>query len=955
MRIHKSIVLFTLLALGVALISGCTAGNDVPTAPSIGDTRFMSAPPGSGGGYWTGEEDGLAGARDPNAQNTADKSEPEREIEEADIVKVSGETVYALNMYRGLYIIDIADPDRPAKVGHLDVFGYPVEMYVRDDRVFIILSNYFRMWAIDAETAETELGSSVVVVDISDPGQPLVANRFHLPGFVTDTRIVGDVLYTVSNTYAWFWYYGTQDNEDTTTVTSINIGDPFNIHQVDGFTFARCQGWDNHVHVTTRNIYVASSCYAYAGYNTQVRYVDISDPAGQMALGAQIELEGVVLDRWALSEHENVFRIITTDGWWSTSAPRLHTFRVDSPTQIVSMAMLTLQIPGPEQLMAVRFDGGRAYIVTFERVDPLFTVDLSDPAHPVQAGELEIPGWVDHIVPRGNRLVAMGHDTTDGETNLAVSLFDVSDMTQPSLLARVSVGEGWGWLTDERDNFDKVFKVLDDFGLILLPFMQRVESPEGVWRYKGGVQLIDFTENTLTKRGCASHDGYIRRAFVAAGRLMSLSDQRFQVLDITDRDNPQLTAQLHLARNVTQFTVVGQHGVQLVGDWWAGETSVIVVPLSDPDMGTPVAELTLKAPYARLFNHGDHLFVLYRDPESARVKLQSVNLSEPADPQLAGSIELPDVFSYYGYYYGWWWWDYSWYYPRYDEVAQVDGNKLVFHAVRTWSWYYGGCQDCEPDQMLVVDLSNPDSPVLASEVVLNGRPWVADINVSGSTVYFTHYRWAQVPGFSNYRWVRFYLDRLDVSDPYNPVLSPSVNVPGVVLGADLNRNLIYTVDYQWVYPEGTVERSLNVSSLYGNIAMLRGRTALPDDAGRVVQSGDRALFVSNRWWYDEDEERYYAESSLSAADLSNPDRPVIVSETPLPVPHSGLYTITGRKAVLGTFWYMAGLMIYDISDLAAPSFNRHLRTQGWVRALKIHEGRMYVATGPYGVVTVPLE
>ena len=657
----KKISLFSVLVVWMLGAAACSSTPDVPHAPDPGDSDFISAAPGGGGAYGAAEDSSTEGGR--NEAPAAQETTPEREIEEADIVKLDGNLLYALNSYRGLYIIDMADPDDPEILGHQDMFGYPVEMYVRDGRAYVVLSNYFRMWLTADGDADPEVGSNVTVVDVLEPSAPFVLSRFHMPGYVTDTRIVGDVLYTVSNRYWWFWYYGGHDNEDTTTVMSLNIADPATIHLVDDYTFDRCEGWDNHIHVTTEAIYVASSCWDYDGYSTQVRYVDISNPAGQMALGAQFEFEGVVRDRWALSEHDGVLRVVAADTWWSTDNPRIHTYNVTSPTQIQPLATLELQLPRPESVTATRFDGERAYVVTYERIDPLYTVDLSDPTTPVQSGELEMPGWLDHIVPRGNRLVALGHDEVNGETRLAVSLFDVTQLSQPTLLSRVHFGEGWGWLTDERDNFDKVFKVLDGPGLILVPFMQWVENSQtGWWRYKGGVQLIDFTNDALTLRGHAQHDGYIRRALVHNHRLVTLSDQRLQVMDIGDRDNPTPTADLALSRNVTQFAVMGNYAVQLVGDWYRGNTSVVVLPLSDPDLGEPIAELAIEAPYARLFSNDDHLFVLYRDVEDYSIKLQSVDLSDPSNPQLAGLLTLPETFDTYGYYYGWWWWG-SWWYP----------------------------------------------------------------------------------------------------------------------------------------------------------------------------------------------------------------------------------------------------------------------------------------------------
>ena len=63
----------------------------------------------------------------------------------------------------------------------------------------------------------------------------------------------------------------------------------------------------------------------------------------------------------------------------------------------------------------------------------------------MKRGELEIPGWLYHMEPRGDRLVALGFDESN---HLAVSLFDVSAAESPIMLDRVSIGDSWGWMPE---------------------------------------------------------------------------------------------------------------------------------------------------------------------------------------------------------------------------------------------------------------------------------------------------------------------------------------------------------------------------------------------------------------------------------------------------------------------------------------------------------------------------
>ncbi len=103
--------------------------------------------------------------------------------------------------------------------------------------------------------------------------------------------------------------------------------------------------------------------------------------------------------------------------------------------------------PG-EAIHGVRFQGERGYVVTFIRVDPLYALDLSDPADPRILGELEIEGFSDYLHPVGDHLligVGMQAVTPPGSNNawfqgVQVGLFDVSAPADPVLLDLHEIG-----------------------------------------------------------------------------------------------------------------------------------------------------------------------------------------------------------------------------------------------------------------------------------------------------------------------------------------------------------------------------------------------------------------------------------------------------------------------------------------------------------------------------------
>lgn len=98
--------------------------------------------------------------------------------------------------------------------------------------------------------------------------------------------------------------------------------------------------------------------------------------------------------------------------------------------------------PG-EQVFAVRFAEDRGYVVTFRNVDPLYVLDLADPADPRTTGVLEVSGFSQDLIPVGpGWLLGVGREADAGGlvTGLKIALFDVRDPAAPSQQQAVVLG-----------------------------------------------------------------------------------------------------------------------------------------------------------------------------------------------------------------------------------------------------------------------------------------------------------------------------------------------------------------------------------------------------------------------------------------------------------------------------------------------------------------------------------
>ncbi len=288
---------------------------------------------------------------------------------------------------------------------------------------------------------------------------------------------------------------------------------------------------------------------------TQIHMFDISDPATAQYV-ASGEVEGVLLSQWSMDEYEGTLRVVVTDEnpWWGSS-------------DVPDTAVVTMQQRGAElvqvgevdglgkneRVYAVRFIEDKGYVVTFRQVDPLYVVDLSDPTDPEVKGELKINGYSAYLHPIGeDLLLGVGQDATDeGRTQgTQVSVFDVSDPTDPRRLSRITFDEAhseaewdhhaflwwspediavipiqrWSW--DERTGKEDYFSG----AAVLTANPQRIKE-------LGKIQHPNQFEGDDECDGCGGWTAPINRSLVIGDTLFTFSDSGVLASDLDTLDD----------------------------------------------------------------------------------------------------------------------------------------------------------------------------------------------------------------------------------------------------------------------------------------------------------------------------------------------------------------------------------------------------------------------------------
>ena len=365
-----------------------------------------------------------------------------------------------------------------------------------------------------ASFAFPDLASSsnfVYVYDVSDKANPVLERNFTMSGSYVDSRLIGDYVYDIisENAYLYngtvvlptvfagqqaesivpttIYYFNTSDSAYMyTTVVALNVQSAAE----DTTNTTVLMGNAGSIYVSASNIYLTDQVSTYQTASGTASSQSGSASSGiavapiapmpiimpqltwqgtdiyrvaidgsNMTFAAQGNVTGTVMNQYSMDQYNGYFRIATTSYDYNqgtaTSTQENNLYILDSNLNVVGQLQ---NLASGEDLHSARFIGDRCYLVTFNQIDPLFVVDLSDPTSPQVLGNLTIPGYSDFLQPYdATHLIGIGQDVNTsigaGQAEipgdvyytavqgLKVSLFDVSDVANPKEISSVVIGD----------------------------------------------------------------------------------------------------------------------------------------------------------------------------------------------------------------------------------------------------------------------------------------------------------------------------------------------------------------------------------------------------------------------------------------------------------------------------------------------------------------------------------
>lgn len=398
-------------------------------------------------------------------------------VDESDIAKIDGSYIYTVED-KYIVITDIRDGKLeevtrflPKDCGAADRV---MEIYVDGDQLILVVQGYETSLGesskagsdkenSDKESSDEEIAVSdasedsafcykmngksttqIQVYSIVDRRNPEFEGRLIQDGYYNTSRKIGDVVYLFTQYHMTSDVVGYVEKEYTSVIPKVNgekvaAGEIY-LPESSGESGILVSSLDVNKPDKVLDSKLVISGYAQTYISKDALYLYEEDYDGAMITNiakfaldegrisgvAATAVRGYVRDTFAINASDGYLRVLTTD--YSTEDEVNALYILDENLKLTGQ--LTGIAPG-EEIYAARFMGNTGYFVTYRNTDPLFTVDLSDPAKPEIIGELKVTGFSEYLhFWDDTHLLGIGYESdekTGNIENIKISMFNIEN------------------------------------------------------------------------------------------------------------------------------------------------------------------------------------------------------------------------------------------------------------------------------------------------------------------------------------------------------------------------------------------------------------------------------------------------------------------------------------------------------------------------------------------------
>lgn len=456
-------------------------------------------------------------------------------------------------------VIDVSDRSMPVVVQQTTMEGTYVDSRGVGDYVYVLVNN-----------AEA-IGARPIEVD--EDGDPNTANRFEtVEEFVARvTANAGEYIEAALPNYTS--YSGAGEHVRTgllntpETVFQPLVENATSLISVVSFnalsdepgltdTSAVYSTGAGTIYASLDNFYVLDDVYLPEdGAATRIVKFDWTPETGGVEFAAAGTVAGRTINQFSLDEtttnQGQYLRIATSvsnsnsGNWTGRDENMLFVLQEDDGVLEFVGGMQNLALD--EDIRSVRFMGERAFVTTFRNIDPLFALDLSDPANPLAVGHITLPGFTSYMHPLSeNHLLTVGQNSSGaGQGPTQVAIFDVSNINQPLRIAEYTFPR---FSTSEAQIDHHAFGYYAEHGLLGMPVattrVERTdEDGDGYSETRTTVRddlLAVFAVDALATNPAdrlqlaaeIMHDSSVRRSGYIGDKLYSMSNSEVKVVDV---------------------------------------------------------------------------------------------------------------------------------------------------------------------------------------------------------------------------------------------------------------------------------------------------------------------------------------------------------------------------------------------------------------------------------------